>query len=259
MTIRFLSTTYDTNAPEIASHLNSLVGWIDSFHEEHIRLANHYRIEHKGIPVGSAAVHGQNLITSFILSPEHRHLSQPAYAALKRMESVTSAFVSTVDGFFLANALDEFREIKRQAYAFALAPERIRPATTGFRLRPADVKDIPHIKADSGDFFGPYLAYVGKPDGYTNLFVVEREGATVAYGISEKSRLYPATASIGMFVRESERLGGVGTVTIGLLIEEMLKRGLNPTAGCWYYNHASKRTLERAGLHAAARLLRIEY
>ncbi len=31
------------------------------------------------------------------------------------------------------------------------------------------------------------------------------------------------------------------------------------SAGCWYYNHRSKQTLERAGLYSPTRLLRISY
>jgi hypothetical protein len=52
---------------------------------------------------------------------------------------------------------------------------------------------------------------------------------------------------------------GVGTATIALLIAECRRLGLRPVAGCWYYNLASKRTLERAGMFAPTRLLKIDY
>jgi hypothetical protein len=35
--------------------------------------------------------------------------------------------------------------------------------------------------------------------------------------------------------------------------------GIMPLAGCWYYNHASKKTLEAAGMVTATRLLRFEF
>ena len=74
-----------------------------------------------------------------------------------------------------------------------------------------------------------------------------------------KSRFYPDVASIGMYTIEPYRNSGVGTATIALLVEECARRGLRAVAGCWYYNHASKRTLERAGMVTQTRLLRIEY
>ena len=58
-----------------------------------------------------------------------------------------------------------------------------------------------------------------------------------------------------MFTIEPFRNTGVGTTTIALLMAECSRRGLRPVAGCWYYNHGSKRTLERAAV-TQTRLLR---
>jgi RimJ/RimL family protein N-acetyltransferase len=62
-----------------------------------------------------------------------------------------------------------------------------------------------------------------------------------------------------MYTIERFRREGVGTATITLLIDECRRRGLRPVAGCWYYNHRSKRTLERAGMFTATRLLKVGY
>ena len=47
--------------------------------------------------------------------------------------------------------------------------------------------------------------------------------------------------------------------TIALLRRECERQGVRPIAGCWYYNHRSKRTLERAGMYAPTRLLKVEF
>jgi GNAT superfamily N-acetyltransferase len=62
-----------------------------------------------------------------------------------------------------------------------------------------------------------------------------------------------------MYTAERFRRQGVGTATIALLIEECRGQGLRPVAGCWYYNHRSKQTLERAGMYSPTRLLKVEY
>ena len=74
----------------------------------------------------------------------------------------------------------------------------------------------------------------------------------------EKSALLNGVASIGMFVIENVRLKGAGTATIRLLIDECKKQNVRPIAGCWYYNHLSKKTLERVGMFTQTRLLKIE-
>jgi GNAT superfamily N-acetyltransferase len=74
-----------------------------------------------------------------------------------------------------------------------------------------------------------------------------------------RSRFLRDVASIGMYTIEPFRGTGVGTATIRLLIVECRRRGLRAAAGCWYYNHLSKRTLECAGMVTQTRLLKIEY
>ena len=66
------------------------------------------------------------------------------------------------------------------------------------------------------------------------------------FGLLMPSKLCPDVASIGMYTLERFRRKGVGTATIALLIAECAGRGLRAVAGCWYYTHLSKRTLERA-------------
>ena len=87
----------------------------------------------------------------------------------------------------------------------------------------------------------------------------ERDGTGVGFGVRVKSRFYADVACIGMYTLEPYRNTGAGTATIALLIDECARRGLRAVAGCWYYNHASKRTLERAGMVTQTRLLKIEY
>jgi predicted acetyltransferase len=62
-----------------------------------------------------------------------------------------------------------------------------------------------------------------------------------------------------MYVIEPFRQQGAGTQLIRLLIEECNKQGLHPIAGCWYYNHLSKRTLEKAGMFTQTRLFKIDF
>jgi RimJ/RimL family protein N-acetyltransferase len=91
------------------------------------------------------------------------------------------------------------------------------------------------------------------------VFVTLRDKEPVGFGILVESRLYEDVASIGMYTIERFRQTGVGTATIAMLIAECRRRSLRPVAGCWYYNHRSQRTLQRAGMYSSTRLLKIDY
>jgi len=62
-----------------------------------------------------------------------------------------------------------------------------------------------------------------------------------------------------MYTIERSRRQGAGTATIRLLMAECRRQSLRPIAGCWYYNHPSKKTLERAGMFTQTRLLSVTY
>lgn len=263
----FIPAPFEEIADEVRRHLASLPSAIDSFLEEHILDANHYRIVVGDEVAGFAAIHQERLIAQFALREPYRRYGQPLFAQLRRLEQVQSAFVPTCDEFFLAHALDDYRQIARQAYFFTTGPPPLsltRPRRPGHplggepgneRLRPATTADVEIIQRYSGDFFAPIEDAIAAG----KLFVVRRGDEPVGFGLMEKSALYDDVASVGMYTIERYRRDGVGTATISLLIAECRRRGLRPVAGCWYYNHASKRTLERAGMHAPTRLLKIDY
>jgi GNAT superfamily N-acetyltransferase len=252
----FESVGFDEIQDDVRQHLAALPSAIDAFLEEHILTSNHYRIEVEGETAGFASIHGGSLITQFALDEPFRRYGQAVFAQLRRMEQVQAAFVPTCDEFFLAHALDDYRQLAKQAYFFA-TPEvsDISAISELYVLRPAELNEADFIRQEAGDLFDE----VERRIGAGQLFVTLRESEPVGFGILERSSLYDDVASIGMHTIESFRRQGVGTVTIRLLISECRLRGLRPVAGCWYYNHLSKKTLERAGMSSATRLLKIDY
>jgi GNAT superfamily N-acetyltransferase len=237
-------------------HLRALPSAIDSFLEDHILASNHYRIVVAGKAAGFASIHEERLITQFALSERYRQHGQDLFRELRQMEQVRSAFVPTCDEFFLAHALDDYRRLAKQAYFFATPPgvgEAV--ATDWYSMRPAAMNDVDFVRQESGDFFEHPERQIEAEE----LFVTLRGEEPVGFGILVKSTLYEDVASIGMFTIERFRQIGVGTATIAMLIEECRRRSLRPVAGCWYYNHRSRRTLQRAGMYSSTRLLKIDY
>jgi GNAT superfamily N-acetyltransferase len=238
---------------EIRVHWAGLPSAVDSFLEDHINASTHYRLFAGGEAAGFASIHGETLITQFAVADPFRRYGQELFRLARRTEQVNAAFVPTCDEFFLSHALDDYRELAKQAYFFAAGPEIAAPA--GFALRPAASDDIEMVKRESGDFLADADGHIARGE----LVVTMRGEEPVGFGLAIPSGLYPDVASIGMFTIERHRRSGVGAATIALLIERCRTEGVRPVAGCWYYNHRSKQTLERAGMFGATRLLRIGY
>ena len=253
---QFVSVEFDDIRDEVREHLAALGSPIDSFLEEHILESKHLRIMMGGEAAGFASIHKDSLITQFHLKGEYQRRGQSAFRELRKREQVQAAFAPTCDEFFLSHALDDYRQLAKQAYFFRVG----RPAAEGeapeaFSLRMGEAADVAFIRERTGDFFEP----VEKYSAARQLRLALSGGECVGIGIRADSALYDHTASIGMFVLEKFRQKGFGTAIIQSLIQECERDGVRVVAGCWYYNHRSKKTLEKAGMVTQTRLLKVDY
>src|SRR3954465_10747292 len=198
-------------------HLRALPSAIDSFLEDHILTSNHYQIVVDGESAGFASIHEEGLITQFALAEPYRRHGHALFQELRQMERVRSAFVPTCDEFFLAHALDDYRQLAKQAYFFGMPPDVSEEvATDGYSMRPAVLEDAEFVRQESGDFFEHPERHIAAGE----LFVTLHGQEPVGFGVLVKSALYQDVASIGMYSIERFRQAGVGTRTIAMLIME---------------------------------------
>src|SRR5215218_8926403 len=137
MDSHFAPVTFAEIREATCQQLRARPSAIDSFLEDHILASNHYRIVVAGETAGFASIHEERLITQFALAEPYRRCGQALFGELRRMEQVRSAFVPTCDEFFLAHALDDYRQLAKQAYFFA-APSEVGDAAAPDRysMRP---------------------------------------------------------------------------------------------------------------------------
>lgn len=263
MTIQFVPVTLADLLPTLQQHCTALPSPIDSFLEDHILASNHYAIcdeAGQGGHIGWAAVYEQRLLTQFALRPGYQQLGQPLFARARKLEEVAAAFVPTCDEFFLAHALDDYRQLEKQAYFFQHDPQRPPyQSPPGLRHRQATLADLSTFQQLAGDFFDKLEERLSAGQ----LTITERANGAgvdcVGFGIIDPGRLIPDVGSCGMFTVEPCRNQGIGPAIITHLIGRCAELGLRPVAGCWYYNHRSKKTLEKAGMFAQTRLLKISF
>lgn len=261
MEIRFVSVKLPEITDTLVQHLSTLPSPVDTFFESHVEGSSHYSIRITGAEAGYTSIHGGSMITQFCLHEPFKRFGQRLFQRIKKMESVQRAFVPTCDEFFLSHALDEYSQMAKQAYFFqagGFQASGSEDSTTGdgaLSFRQAEAKDVELIRQMSGDFVDPIEERVQRGE----LFLTNKGNECAGIGLLIQNNFCLGHADIGMFTAESFRHSGIGTATIRFLIQECRRQQKQPVAGCAYYNHLSKQTLEKAGMYAQTRLLKIGY
>ena len=261
MNIKFIPANLSQIAGTLTQHLTTLSSPVDTFFEEHIQDSTHYQIVIDDAEGGYTSIHDGTMIVQFCLYDPFKRYGQAAFQRAKKLETVQRALVPTCDEFFLSHALDAHRLFEMQAYTFQVGPGvALRDTGTGaaadlLSFRRAEAGDAALIRQESETFFDPIEERIERGE----LFITYRQNECAGFGIMVPSHFVQNRADVGMFTRPTFRNAGVGTATIRLLLAECRRRDLQAVAGCWYYNHFSKQTLEKAGMFSQTRLLKISY
>lgn len=239
----------------IEEYIQGLSSPFDSFLEEHILTSSFYMLQEESKAVGYYSIHNNELLTQFYIRRPYQMHSQKMFSHVLEHHTVNSLFVPTCDELFISLALDKDFMINKQAYFFQdNQAEIIESIVTGDEsFRPANLDDLQQIQQICGDFLDQYERRIESGE----LFTYYRGAELLGIGVVGKSKLFKGLASIGMFTNEAYRKQGIGRVIILELRKWCDKQGIKPVSGCWYYNEASKRTLESAGMVTKTRLLRI--
>ncbi len=230
---------------------------VDSYVEDHLLQARHFALRRDGARIGSAAVHGEEMLVHFTLVPHAAIDGRTLFAELVTTLDIADVMVATSDEWLLASALDRHSALRIQGTLFRDAGRASTPAArdAGLVLSSAQDDDLPAIRAMIGAFMSePELRDLHAKDG---LFVGRLGDEMVSLGVIEAPRLLPPYASIGIFVHESRRRQGLAVDTLAGLKRICYRTGWQPVAGCAYGNTGSWRSVERAGMVAGTRLLRI--
>ncbi|WP_110515890.1 GNAT family N-acetyltransferase [Herpetosiphon llansteffanensis] len=255
MYLRFTPINFAAIKPAIAEYYAQLPTHVDSFFEDRLLHAAWYQIWLDQTAIGLAAVHDASMLVHFSLQTGYQQYGQQAFEQAKKLANVQAAFVPTNDQWLLSHALDQYRQLQKQAYFFQANHQTLLEASANEQLRLATEADIASITEHASDLFDQIPQRVA----WQQLFCFSINDELVGFGIIEPSSIYQQVASIGMQINVAYRQQGYGTRLIQALIRHCQNQQIQPIAGCWYYNHTSKKTLERAGMASATRLLRIDF
>ncbi|MFC5468127.1 GNAT family N-acetyltransferase [Cohnella suwonensis] len=240
----------------VEEYLQGLSSPFDSFLEDHILSSTFYLIQNDSLDVGYFAIHNNELLTQFYIRRSYQMHAQKLFLQALERHTVNFLFVPTCDELLISLAMDQDFAIKKQAYFFQ--DSQANASTTGLRdgeiFHLATTDDLQEIRQVCEDFLDDYDRWIARRE----LFVYYRDKVLLGIGVVGKSKMFDGLASIGMFTNNAYRNQGVGKTVIVQLREWCHRHGIIPISGCWYYNEASKRTLESGGMVTKTRLLNIE-
>ncbi len=231
--------------------------YVESYWEDHVLASNHYKLVQSGQLVGFFAVHGGDTLWMFAVLPEAAAQGQALFARARQYEQVTGAIVPTGDECFLCHALDNYARVEKQAYFSnyrdTSAPADAPPITLR-RVDPDREEDFATL-ALSGDFLAEEVEKLKARMPELLVDIVELDGEVAGFAVTQRGKILKEHSSIGLYVMERHRLGGVGAAILRTLRDKERAAGFRPRSGCWYYNHNSKKVQERAGAYMVSRLL----
>lgn len=167
-----------------------------------------------------------------------------------------SALVSTRQSRFLSLSLEFQESIEVESYLFdmqAALPVVGCPLEDAW-FSEAEEKDLEGCKAIVGE---PYEGYLKELQNNHGVYAIYQSDRVICMGELRQNTILPRFADLGMATHNDFRGKGLATCMVSRLLEEARQRGLNANAACNFDNLASKRTLEKAGMMATHRMLRI--
>lgn len=252
---KYHQVTIDEVREQIRQYAGNFSSPVDSFWEEHILEASYYSISINGTEAGFFGIYQDRVLVLFVMGKQYLNRSQEVFADVIDCYQVEEALVPTCDELLMSLSLDISTDLERQAYFFqdsgvVIPKDRLHSRGT---FRQAEPEDVDSILQRTGDFFDKLEERIARRE----VFIWQEDGLIIGAGLIERGVILEQYASIGMFTHPDHRRRGIGRSILEKLKQWCYTKGYEPIAGCWYYNHKSKLSLESAGFITATRLMRI--
>jgi GNAT superfamily N-acetyltransferase len=175
--------------------------------------------------------------------------------------AVTRMIVTTLDPGYLSSALDVAASVESHTLLFARVSEPEGPGLDDLRLAELD---------DHGRIVDFQVEQVGMPrdflEGYVRerlerqeMLLFEASSQLLAVGELRRDLQQDGIAQLGLIVRAEERGKGIGTRMFSSLATRSRELGLTPCCSTEITNIGARRAIERAGLRANHRVLRVGF
>jgi GNAT superfamily N-acetyltransferase len=250
-------------------HRQTLVAPQDAYWETGIiAAAAHHEILIDGRPAGHCAVDKDGYLVQFFVEDASSPQTGAALDAALDALALKGAYAATNEPGYLSLCLDRQREVAVDTLLYF--DHHSVPPVGAEKLRLATDEDLPGLVAiqetDVGGDLGLMEQGFGGLAGFLRgmiadraLFVLEDGGTIIGSGDFRQRATWPGTADLGVVVAPQHQGRGVGTEILCLLKQKAASTGLEPICSTTVDNLASQRMIEKAGMVARHRILRITF
>lgn len=250
-----IPATWDELSYEVAIFLEETGHKNDGFWDDGIHAARPYRLGDGFYAVGEWE--GAPMLRAFWLPKRERALAQEKFGDAAKEHEIRRAMVASNDELFLCLTLERMRKtggfLEMQAYNL----------TFGVPARPAEFGKECFSRVPEAEYAGMHALtegqWAGEIPADAAFYRVASGGETLGFGSVYPRMLDKNCVDIGNYVLPAHRRKGVGRSILINLAFAAIASGAKPTAGCWYYNHNSIRTLVSAGFIPDTRLFNVEF
>lgn len=232
------------------AYIESLRYPMDSFGEDHFIDAEVYGIFFGELVVGFVATHNTTL-WFFYMERMWSGAAAHVFKLFIDQHQIEAVYYYTSDTLLVSLVCDLEFELEKGSYVFIDAGRLEKPRLDlgNTTLRTAEIKDLEWIQSETAQFFDHLEARIVEG----TIFMLLRGTELLGCGIIEYSEHFKGFGSIGLITCKQYRQKGVGQTMVWHLKEYCYERGIQPIAGCWYYNTNSRKTLERSGMVSVVR------
>lgn len=230
--------------------------------EENIRESQYYKIYKDSAWIGYVCIDLAKTIWEFYLIEDARIYAQEIFRSFIDMNYIIAAECKTYDSLFLSLCFDYHKKAEGSAYLFrdyadTSYPTELYDLITYRLAAEQDYDSLAELDkiADEVGFFHDLRSEIKNQE----VFVFFCNNQLIGSGTCKHIWLNSDYRDIGMVVAKDHRRKGIGTYILIRMKEYCLSNGLIPVCGCWYYNHSSKLTLEKAGFLAKHRVIRFQF
>lgn len=254
--MKHISTSWEELDFEVAHFLEETGHKNDGFWDDGIRTAQPYRMESGGFyAVGTWD--GAPMLRAFWMPKKERGAAQTAFAQVCTAHEIARAMVASNDELLLCLA---FERMQKTGGSFDMQAYNL---TFGVPGRPAEFGKACFSRVPEADYPAMHALtedqWAGEIPAGAAFYRVESGGAVLGFGSVYPRMLDKGAVDIGNYVLPAHRQKGVGRSILINLAFAAIAAGMRPTAGCWYYNHNSIKTLTSAGFIPDTRLFNVQF
>jgi GNAT superfamily N-acetyltransferase len=225
--------------------------------EENVWASQYYKIKMNAAWVGYICVDLEKTLWEFYLEKSALIYAQEIFKYLIDMNYLVAAECKSYDHLLMSLCFDFHKKAACSAYMFRDDTD-VKYSLSGFeniRIKLATKEDFNNLGEIGDDFFYNLEDHITKEEIFIFYSNNELLGAGTCKKIWDSLNYY----DIGMVVAKAHRNKGIGTFIITKLKEHCYNNNQIPICACWYFNHASKKALEKAGFIAKHRLIRFDF